>query len=140
MVPSACTLQLHGRAAPLGALQWESGASQGPDPLLLPQALPLFLDRLTDPVTAVIVSVTAVLLFGELHYVALRRHLTPACTACIQRRAVPGQRRAVWLGQGLASLCLVPRRPPLPGSSRPSVYELVVLVAHGEGPAARHHL
>jgi metal transporter CNNM len=30
------------------------------------EALPLFLDRLADPVTAIIVSVTAVLLFGEI--------------------------------------------------------------------------
>jgi hypothetical protein len=29
------------------------------------QALPLFIDRLADPVTAVLVSVTAVLFFGE---------------------------------------------------------------------------
>ena len=29
------------------------------------QALPLFLDRLADPITAVIVSVTVVLIFGE---------------------------------------------------------------------------
>ena len=32
------------------------------------QALPLFLDRLADPVTAVILSVTVVLIFGELYY------------------------------------------------------------------------
>jgi len=30
-----------------------------------PQMLPLFLDRLTDPVTAVVVSVTVVLVFGQ---------------------------------------------------------------------------
>jgi len=30
------------------------------------EALPLFLDRLADPVTAIIISVTAVLLFGEI--------------------------------------------------------------------------
>lgn len=30
------------------------------------EALPLFLDKLTDPYTAIIVSVTAVLLFGEI--------------------------------------------------------------------------
>ena len=29
------------------------------------QALPIFLDRLMDPISAVIVSVTVVLLFGE---------------------------------------------------------------------------
>ena len=29
------------------------------------QTLPLFLDRITDPVTTVIVSVTVVLIFGE---------------------------------------------------------------------------
>ena len=31
------------------------------------QALPIFLDRLVDPVTAVVLSVTVVLFFGELH-------------------------------------------------------------------------
>lgn len=30
------------------------------------QALPIFLDRLVDPVTAVVLSVTVVLFFGEL--------------------------------------------------------------------------
>jgi metal transporter CNNM len=30
------------------------------------EALPIFLDRLTDPVTAVVVSVTVVLVFGEI--------------------------------------------------------------------------
>lgn len=30
------------------------------------EALPLFLDRLADPVTAILLSVTAVLLFGEI--------------------------------------------------------------------------
>jgi len=30
------------------------------------EALPLFLDRLADPATAIIISVTAVLLFGEI--------------------------------------------------------------------------
>ena len=30
------------------------------------QALPLFLDRLADPVTAVLVSVVVVLIFGKL--------------------------------------------------------------------------
>jgi metal transporter CNNM len=30
------------------------------------EALPLFLDRLADPVTAIIVSVTMVLFFGEI--------------------------------------------------------------------------
>ena len=29
------------------------------------QALPLFLDRLADPITAVVLSVTVVLIFGE---------------------------------------------------------------------------
>lgn len=33
---------------------------------LAAEALPLFLDRLTDPITAVLVSVTVVLLFGEI--------------------------------------------------------------------------
>ncbi len=31
-----------------------------------PQALPIFLDKLANPVTAIIVSVTAVLFFGEI--------------------------------------------------------------------------
>jgi metal transporter CNNM len=30
------------------------------------EALPLFLDRLADPVTAILISVTAVLVFGEI--------------------------------------------------------------------------
>ncbi len=30
------------------------------------EALPLFIDRLADPVTAIVISVTAVLLFGEI--------------------------------------------------------------------------
>jgi hypothetical protein len=30
------------------------------------EALPLFLDRLADPITAIVISVTAVLLFGEI--------------------------------------------------------------------------
>jgi metal transporter CNNM len=30
------------------------------------EALPLFLDRLADPVTAIVISVTAVLVFGEI--------------------------------------------------------------------------
>ncbi len=30
------------------------------------EALPLFLDRLANPITAIIVSVTAVLFFGEI--------------------------------------------------------------------------
>ena len=30
------------------------------------QALPLFLDRLLDPVTAVLISITVVLIFGEI--------------------------------------------------------------------------
>ncbi len=29
------------------------------------EAMPIFLDRITDPVTAILISVTAVLLFGE---------------------------------------------------------------------------
>lgn len=29
------------------------------------QALPIFLDRLADPVTAVLISITVVLIFGE---------------------------------------------------------------------------
>ena len=29
------------------------------------EAMPLFLDRVSDPITAILVSVTAVLLFGE---------------------------------------------------------------------------
>ena len=33
------------------------------------EAMPIFLDRITDPVTAILISVTAVLLFGE--YVVL---------------------------------------------------------------------
>ena len=33
------------------------------------QALPLFLDRLADPITAVVVSVTVVLIFGEPPYI-----------------------------------------------------------------------
>ena len=46
------------------------------------QALPLFLDRLADPITAVVVSVTVVLIFGEPTFtlardaVALGRMLT----------------------------------------------------------------
>jgi metal transporter CNNM len=35
------------------------------------EALPLFLDRLADPVTAIIISVTAVLVFGEIFPQAL---------------------------------------------------------------------
>ncbi len=35
------------------------------DPTWLLQALPIFLDRLVDPVTAVVLSVTVVLFFGE---------------------------------------------------------------------------
>ena len=34
------------------------------------EAMPIFLDRITDPVTAILISVTAVLLFGE--YVVLK--------------------------------------------------------------------
>jgi hypothetical protein len=35
------------------------------------EALPLFLDRLADPVTAIVISVTAVLVFGEIFPQAL---------------------------------------------------------------------
>ena len=35
------------------------------NPTWLLQALPIFLDRLVDPVTAVVLSVTVVLFFGE---------------------------------------------------------------------------
>ncbi len=31
-----------------------------------PQALPIFIDRLADPITAVLVSIVVVLVFGEL--------------------------------------------------------------------------
>jgi hypothetical protein len=33
---------------------------------MLMQALPIFLDRLADPVTAVLLSITVVLIFGEM--------------------------------------------------------------------------
>jgi len=40
------------------------------------QTLPLFLDRLADPITAVVLSVTVVLIFGEA--LCLLRMLSPA--------------------------------------------------------------
>lgn len=46
------------------------------------QALPLFLDRLADPITAVIVSVVVVLIFGEHSF---RMH---ACVSLHRLRAM----------------------------------------------------
>ena len=43
------------------------------------QALPLFLDRLADPITAVVLSVTVVLIFGEA--LCSLRMLIPAHTS-----------------------------------------------------------
>lgn len=51
-----CCLQLMATSFLTGALL---------TPCLL-QALPLFLDRLANPVTAILLSVTAVLFFGEI--------------------------------------------------------------------------
>lgn len=42
------------------------------------QALPLFLDRLADPITAVVLSVTVVLIFGQA--LCSFRMLIPALT------------------------------------------------------------
>ncbi len=49
-----------------------------PDPSLL-QALPLFLDRLANPITAIILSATAVLFFGEIIPQSV-------CTRCVKPR------------------------------------------------------
>ena len=42
-------------------------------PALILQALPIFLDKLVSPVLAIILSVTAVLTFGELYTITCRQ-------------------------------------------------------------------
>ena len=55
--------------------QWE-----GYTLLLGPQALPIFLDRLADPITAVLLSITVVLIFGVPLNSASCRKIALACS------------------------------------------------------------
>ena len=45
-----------------------------------PQALPIFLDRLADPITAVLLSITVVLIFGVPLISASCRKIALACS------------------------------------------------------------
>ena len=40
------------------------------------EAMPIFLDRISDPITAILVSVTAVLIFGEYEFLVLYQTMT----------------------------------------------------------------
>ena len=62
------------------------------DPTWLLQALPIFLDRLVNPVTAVVLSVTVVLFFGESsteHIVNITLLTTWSPLTCIVNQAAP---------------------------------------------------
>ena len=50
------------------------------DPTWLLQALPIFLDRLVNPITAVVLSVTVVLFFGE----SATEHVTEPASITLQ--------------------------------------------------------
>ena len=44
------------------------------------EAMPIFLDRISDPITAILVSVTAVLIFGEYDFTCLSNYENILCT------------------------------------------------------------
>lgn len=105
------------------------------------EALPIFLDKLVDPVTAIIVSVTAVLFFGEIIPQSIcsrcERRPPPFCNPLTQGAAAgvapggklpAGQRRPnppydspVWLWGHGAHRCFggLPARPGQPGNPEP---------------------